>query len=292
MLEKFAGNPILKPIPGNSWESKCVFNCASFYDEGKVHIVYRATGEDNISRLGYASSRDGFTIDERLPEPIFSPEGKFESHGCEDPRITRINSEYCMFYTAYDGHVAQIGQTTIKVDNFLAKKWQWGKRIYPFPRVNNKDVVLFPEKIKGKWILYHRISPHIWVAYSDDLIHWENSNIVIMPRGNNWEKGKVGAGAPPIKTPRGWLFIYHAKDEANIYRLGLVLVSLDDPEKIIYRSKEPILVPDEEYERKGDVPNVVFTCGAFVKDERLFIHYGGADTVVCVATGKLNELLP
>ena len=292
MLEKFEGNPILKPTPENSWESKCVFNCASFYDEGKVHIVYRAMGEDNISHLGYASSLDGFTIDERLPEPIFCPEGKFEAQGCEDPRITRVNSEYCMFYTAYDGHTAQIGQTTIKVDNFLAREWKWRKRIYPFPRVNNKDVVLFPEKIKGKWVLYHRISPHIWVAYSDDLIHWEDSNIVISPRGSGWEKLKVGAGAPPLKTSRGWLFIYHAVDEAKVYRLGLALISLDDPEEIIYRSKEPILMPDRECERKGDVPNVVFTCGAFIKDKRLFVHYGGADTVICAATRRLNELLP
>ncbi len=292
MLEKFEGNPILKPIPEHSWESKCVFNCASFCDEDKVHIVYRAMGEDNISRLGYASSPDGFSIDERLPEPIFSPEGEFESSGCEDPRITKVGREYYMFYTAFDGQTAQIGQANIKVNNFLAKRWKWRKRIYPFPRVRNKDVVLFPEKIKEKWVIYHRIYPHVWVSYSDDLVHWEDSNIVIMPRGNDWEKLKIGAGAPPIKTPRGWLFIYHAVDEAKIYRLGLALISLDDPEEIIYRSKEPILVPDEEYERKGDVPNVVFTCGALVKNERLFVYYGGADTVIGVATQRMDELLP
>lgn len=292
MLEKFEGNPILKPILEHFWESKRVFNCASFCDEGRVYLVYRAMGEDNISRLGYASSPDGFKISERLPEPIFSPEEEFESSGCEDPRVTRVGREYYMFYTAFDGHTAQIGQTAIKVDDFLARRWKWGKRIYPFPRVNNKDVVLFPEKIRGKWAIYHRIPPHVWVAYSDDLVHWEDSNIVIMPRGTGWEGVKVGAGAPPIKTPRGWIFIYHAMDEAKVYRLGLALISLDDPEEIIYRSKEPILVPDREYERKGDVPNVVFTCGAFVKDERLFVHYGGADTVICVATQRLNKLLP
>ena len=292
MLEKFEGNPILKPIPEHPWESKCVFNCAAFYDEGKVHIIYRAVGEDNVSRLGYASSFDGFKIDERLPEPIFSPEGRLELRGCEDPRITRIKNEYYMFYTAFDGHTAQIGQVAIQVDDFLAKRWRWRKRIYPFPGVTNKDVVLFPQRIKRRWVIYHRIPPHVWVAYSDDFVHWKDSNIVLMPRGISWEKLKVGAGAPPIKIPRGWLFIYHATDEARVYRLGLALISLDDPEEIIYRSKEPILVPDKEYERKGDVPNVVFTCGAFIKDERLFVHYGGADTVICVATQRLNELLP
>ncbi len=291
ILEKFEGNPILEPIPGNPWESKCVFNCASFYDEGKVHIVYRAMGEDNISRLGYASSLDGFRIDDRLPEPIFCPQGEFESKGCEDPRITRVRNEYYMFYTAYDGQVAQIGQVSIKANNFLAKKWKWRKRTYPFPRVNNKDVVLFPEKIKGKWVIYHRIPPHVWVAYSDDLAHWENSNIVLKPRGTGWEAVKVGAGAPPIKTPRGWLFIYHAMDQTKTYRLGLALIALDDPETILYRSNDPIMEPDKEYERKGEVSNVVFACGAFVKNGKIFVHYGGADKVICVATQRMDEFL-
>lgn len=146
MLEKFEGNPILKPIPEHPWESKCVFNCASFYDEGKVHIIYRAIGEDDISRLGYASSPDGFNISVRLAEPIFSPEGEFESRGCEDPRITRVGREYYMFYTAYDGHTAQIGQVVIKVDDFLAKRWKWGKRIYPFPGLITKMWCFSPKR--------------------------------------------------------------------------------------------------------------------------------------------------
>ena len=291
MLERFEGNPILRPIPGNSWESKCVFNSASFYDGGRAHIVYRAMGDDNISRLGYASSSDGFHIDERLPEPIFSPENEFEEKGCEDPRITKIGQEYFMFYTAY-GKIAQIGQVTIKVDDFLNRKWDWGKRAYPFPGVSNKDVVIFPERINGRWVIYHRIAPHIWVSYSDDLFHWRDSNIIMMRRGDSWEKYKIGGGAPPLKTPRGWLFIYHGVDEAKIYRLGLALIAPDDPEAIIYRSKEPILEPREEFEKEGDVPNVVFTCGAFIKGERLFVHYGGADKVMCVASQRLDKLLP
>lgn len=291
ILERFEGNPILEPIPGNSWESRCVFNCASVYDGGKVHIVYRAQGDDNISRLGYAASSDGFKIDERLPEPIFSPGHEFESMGCEDPRITRIEQEYFMFYTAY-GDMPQVGEVTIKADDFLNKRWNWSRRMFPFRMVNNKDVVLFPEKIKGRWVIYHRLHPHIWVSYSEDLLHWKDSNIVMMPRGNSWEKLKLGAGAPPIKTRRGWLFIYHSVDEAKVYRLGLALVALDDPEIIIYRSREPILEPETEFERVGDVPNVVFTCGAVLKNDRLFVYYGGADKVICVATQKLDKLLP
>ncbi len=291
MLEKFKENPILEPIPENSWESRCVFNCAAVYEAGKVHLVYRAMGEDNISRLGYASSDDGYRISERLGQPIFSPYHESETMGCEDPRITRIDEEYFMFYTAY-GKIAQIGEVTIKVDDFLNKRWEWSKRIFPFPRVNNKDVVLFPEKINGRWVVYHRISPHIWVSYSDDFVHWKDSNIVMMPRENSWEKAKLGAGAPPIKTERGWLFVYHGVDETKKYRLGLALIALDDPEMIIYRLKEPILEPEEGYERVGDVPNVVFTCGAVIKNERLFVYYGGADKVIGVATQRLDELLP
>ncbi len=291
MLERFEGNPILRPVPGNSWESKCVFNSASFYDGGRTHIVYRAMGDDNISRLGYASSSDGFHIDERLPQPIFSPANELEERGCEDPRITRIGQEYFMFYTAY-GETAQIGQVTIKVDDFLNRKWDWGKRTYPFPGVMNKDVVIFPERINGRWVIYHRIAPHIWVSYSDDLFHWRDSNIVMMRRGDSWEKYKIGGGAPPLKTPRGWLFIYHGVDEAKTYRLGLALIAPDDPEAIIYRSKEPILEPTEQFEKVGDVPNVVFTCGAFIKGERLFVYYGGADKVMCVASQRLDKLLP
>lgn len=292
MLEKFKGNPVLRPIPQHPWESRCVFNCAAIFDGGRAHIVYRAVGDDDVSRLGYASSPDGFHFDTRLPEPIFVPEGNFERKGCEDPRITRIGNEYYMFYTAYDGHTAQIGQVAIKRSDFLAGKWNWGRRTYPFPKVNNKDVVLFPNRIKGKWVLYHRIPPHIWVAYSDDLLHWGKSNIVMMPRGLDWESVKLGAGAPPIKTYRGWIFIYHAMDEAKVYRLGLAIIALDNPEEVMYRSKHPILEPTEEFEQKGDVPNIVFTCGAFVNGQRLFVYYGGADTTICLATQKLHDLWP
>lgn len=296
MLERYEGKLILKPMKEHVWESDRVFNCAAVYEDNKVHLLYRAMSKEElsegkyISRLGYASTSDGFHIDERLEYPVFVPERDFEYRGVEDPRITRIGSDYHMCYTAY-GEVAQIALTSIKIRDFLAHKWNWTDRTLAFPRVDNKDAVLFPEKIGGKYVMYHRIPPHIWVAYSNDLKRWFGSNIVMMPREGKWDCYKVGAGGPPIKTDEGWLFIYHGVDKGKVYRLGYALIDLENPERVIFRSEEPILEPKEDYELRGAVPNVVFTCGAVVKDGKLFVYYGGADTVIAVATAKLSDLL-
>ncbi|MDI6839725.1 MAG: glycosidase [bacterium] len=301
MLIRYEGNPILKPISEHPWESRMVYNCAAVHEGGKVHLVYRARGVDGgTSRFGYASSKDGFHIDERLAEPIFcgDPASDFECFGCEDPRLTKIGDRFYMCYTAYGlvpgisrrvGAI-QIGITSISVNDFINHRWNWGERIYPFPRVDNKDACIFPEKIGGKWVMYHRIPPHIWVAYSDDLKEWDGLKIVMSPRGD-WEYFKLGAGCPPIKTDKGWLFIYHAVSRDFHYRLGLALVDIKNPEKIIKRCKEPLLEPKEPYEKYGNVSNVIFTCGAVVIDGTLFLYYGGADTVICVATAKVSDLL-
>jgi predicted GH43/DUF377 family glycosyl hydrolase len=297
MLKRYKENPILKPLKEHPWESQRVFNCAAIYENGKVHIVYRAQGENNVSRLGYASTSDGFHIDERLHYPIFEPSYHYyENHGCEDPRITKIGNTFFMTYTAYGKffrwrraaktRLAQIGLTTISVDDFLNQNWNWDERIYPYPRVDNKNCVLFPEKIKGKYVMYHRIPPHIWIGYSDNPKDWSASfhKILMSPR-KEWEAIKVGAGAPPIKIKQGWLFVYHAVDDTYTYRLGLALIDKEDPEKII-RLDKPILEPKEDYEK-----NIVFTCGAIVMDEILFVYYGADDRVIGVATAELSELL-
>ncbi len=301
MLKRYDGNPILDPIPSNAWESRMVFNCAAIHEGGKTHLIYRARGVDgHVSRFGYAGTKDGFHIDERLPEPVFmgDPINDLECHGCEDPRLTRIGDRIYMCYTAYGmvpgvtrqiGSI-QIGMTSISVDDFLNHKWNWEKRWYPFPRVDDKNACLFPEKINGKWVMYHRLAPHIWVSYSDDLKHWGASKIV-MSHQEDWEYFKLGSGAPPIKTPNGWLFIYHAVSREFHYQLGLALIDLENPEKVIWRGKEPLLKPEAPYEVNGVVQDVVFTCGAVVRDDTLFIYYGGADTSICVATAKLSDLL-
>ncbi|MDD5530188.1 MAG: glycosidase [bacterium] len=301
ILKRYKGNPILEPIFENSWEARMVYNCAALYEGGKVHLVYRARGVDGgVSRLGYASSKDGLHIDERLPEPIFTGNSSsdFECFGCEDPRLTRIEDRIYMCYTAF-GQVPgisrrvnsiQLGMTSISLRDFLNKRWNWEKPWYPFFRVDNKDAFLFPERIKGKYVLYHRIPPHMWISYSNDLKNWDEAKILMKIR-SGWENFKIGGGAPPIKTKKGWLIVYHGVNEKFHYQLGLAMASLDDPSKIIYRYEKPFLSPTESYEKEGLVPNVVFTCGAVVIKDTLFVYYGGADSVICVATANMKELL-
>jgi len=296
VLRKCEKNPILEPIEGHPWESERVFNCAAVYEKGKVHIVYRAQGEDGISRLGYASSSDGFHIDDRLDTPIFSPTGAlFESSGCEDPRITRIGDSYYMCYTAYGNRrwsksaksrLAQVAITSISLRDFLDRRWNWGKRIYPFPEVDSKNCVLFPQKFQGKYVLYHRIPPHIWIAYSDTLADWSASHHkIVMSPVEEWEKVKIGSGPPPIEVGEGWLLIYHGVDEKFTYRLGLAFIDKEDPTKVS-KLRTPILEPTEEYEEK-----IVFSCGAVVLDGKLVVYYGAADRVICAAVAELSELL-
>lgn len=272
-----------------------VFNAAATYLDGRAHILYRAIGEDGISRLGYASSSDGYNIDERLPDPVFVPVKDYEKDGCEDPRLTLLNGRYIMSYTALRSIprcAFQIGLTTISTEGFLDKRWNWGERWQPFPGIRNKDAAVFPRKINGQYVMYHRIEPDICIAYSDDLRRWYDIKAVLEPRQRRWDNFKVGAAGPPIEFNEGWLFVYHGVNFEKVYRLGVALIEKDDPEKIIYRSEEPILEPVEDYERFGKVPNVVFSCGALAIDDDILIYYGGGDTVVCVATFDENELLP
>ncbi len=300
-LKRYEGNPILKPNPQNEWEEYVVFNAAAIYLDDKIHIIYRArNGREKgmISRLGYASTKDGFTIDERLPYPVYEPEGDWEKFGCEDPRIVQIGDELILTYTAYGiwpgmktekpKEIIQLAMNRIKVEDFLSKNWRWGKRYYPFLGVDNKHGILFPEKFGDKYVMYIRIPPHMWICYSKDLVHWKNLNILLSPQ-YEWEHFKVGGGAQPIKTEHGWLIIYHAVDRYMVYRLGFFFADLDDPSKIIYRHPEPILEPEKEFETQGDVANVVFTCGAVLKDGTVYVYYGGADTVICVATAEIDE---
>jgi predicted GH43/DUF377 family glycosyl hydrolase len=297
ILERYAGNPILEPIGNHPWESSRVFNCAAVYEDGKVHIVYRAQGEDDVSRLGYAESSDGYHIDYRSTDPIFSPLHHFETYGCEDPRITKIDDKFYMCYTAFGRvqrwhevcskmRLAQVGITSIAVSCFVDHKWNWGKRVFPVPQVDSKNSVLFSKKFQGKYALYHRISPHIWVTYSDSLVDWSNSyhKIVLTPQ-EKWETKKIGSGAPPIETEKGWLFVYHGVDESFTYRLGLALIDRGNPEKLS-KLRRPIFEPREDYER-----SIAFCCGAVVMDGTLFIYYGADDRRIGVATADVSELL-
>jgi predicted GH43/DUF377 family glycosyl hydrolase len=289
-MARYKDNPIIRPRLENQWESKYVFNCAMLDLGSKIHYVYRAMGEDMVSRLGYAVSTDGYVIKERLDHPILSPSNSFEKRGCEDPRLTNIDDTCIMTYTAYSD-IPQIAITTIKVDDFLERRWNWSERIYPFQTTTNKNAVIFPQKMGGKYVMFHRIDPNIYIAYSRDLRLWGNSKIILTPRKDMWDSLKIGAAGPPMKIDEGWLQIYHGVDHKKTYRLGAVILDRQNPEKVLYRSEDPFLEPQEEYECLGLVPNVVFSCGSVIKNDKILVSYGCADTVIGVSTFSMEEII-
>jgi len=299
-------NPILKPIPEHAWEKKAVFNAAAVDLGGSVHILYRAMGDDNTSVLGYAQSRTGVKITRRQSEPAYRPRESFEmklssptgNSGCEDPRITRIGNTLYMTYTAYDGiHPTRVALTSISIKDFLAQKWdKWTVPQLTTPEnVNDKDTALLPEKIGGQYMLLHRIDPQICADFLDTL-DFKKSRLtrcieIMGPRPGMWDSVKIGIAGPPIKTPKGWLLIYHGVSKTSTYRLGAVLLDLKNPAVVLSRTIDTILEPIEEYERVGQVKNAVFSCGAVARGDTLFIYYGAADTTLAVAKVSLKKLL-
>ncbi len=295
-------NPILTP-QGGGFESRAVFNTAAIDINGSVYILYRAMDAVNTSTIGLAISKDGITIDERLPEPIYMPREDFEAKrgsstgnsGCEDPRIVRIDDTLFMTYTAYDGVRAPSGAvSSISVDDFLARRFdRWSKPFLLTPEgVDDKDLSLLPEKIDGNYLLYHRISNRICADLLPNLVSGKRVSrcIEIMgPRHGMWDGAKVGSAAPPIKVGDNWLMIYHGVSRHNKYRLGLALLDSSGT-SVLARTADPIFEPVEQYEKEGEIPNVVFSCGAIVRDDNLFLYYGGADKVIGVAVASLSHI--
>jgi beta-1,2-mannobiose phosphorylase / 1,2-beta-oligomannan phosphorylase len=321
VLNKLKSNPILKPIAEHAWESKAVFNPAAIYENGKVHLIYRAVGENDVSVLGYATSDDGVNFDERLAEPIYVPRTDWEGlnaapggagylspffsggayGGCEDPRITKVEDKFYMTYVAYDGHrPPRVALTSIGCQDFFDRNWDKWKApvlISP-PGVVNKNACIFPEKINGKYVIFHRIYPHILVDYVDDLdfdgkTKFLEGHYSISPRAGYWDSRKVGVGAPPIKTDYGYLLIYQSVGEQDPgrYKMGAMLLDLQRPERVLFRTKQPLLAPDEWYENEGLKAGVAYPCGSVIKDGKLFVYYGGADTVICVAEADSEKFL-
>lgn len=320
-LEKFTHNPIMKPNPDNNWESKAVFNSAALYENGKVHLAYRAIGNDDISSIGYAASPDGLTIDERLEKPMYVPresfEGKSETKkefpipspyvsggggwgGCEDPRLTKFDDRVYMTYVAFNGwDSVRIALTSISLNDFLNKNWKWDSPV-PIspPGVIDKNGCMLPEKINGKYVIFHRIFPNILIDFVESLnfdgrTKWLKGEYKIKPRKTFWDSRKIGVGAPPIKTKYGWLLIYHGVGEKDPsrYKIGAMLLDLKNPTRVIARCKKPILEPDKWYENEGFKFGVIYPCGAIVIKDTLLVYYGGADMVVCVATAKLDDFV-
>lgn len=318
VLYKPIHNPILSPQAHNSWEAFCTFNPAAIYAADKVHLLYRAQGHDYVSQIGYASSSDGIAIDERLDKPAYWPTQVFEGvslppgdpdspfisgggcGGCEDPRATIIDDRVYMTYVAYNGwDHPRVALTSIALTDFLAQRFFWEKPvIISAPGIVDKSACIFPEKINGKYVILHRVFPDILIDYVDSL-NFDGSSYLqgqdkISPRSSEWwDSRKIGAGAPPLKTEAGWLLIYQAVDDkdASQYKIGAMLLDLNDPSKVLFRSAMPILEPKEKYENFGFKAGVVYPCGAVIKDGTLLVYYGGADSFVCVATADLGEFL-
>ena len=303
-FERAKENPIIIPEKKNPWESRATFNPAAIYLGDKVHIVYRAMSADRTSVFGYAISRDGVRIEYRSPEPIYVPRESFEqklqpggNSGCEDPRLTQMGNKIYVCYTAFDGkNPPRVALSWIYVKDFLKRQWNWAKPVLISPPdISDKDAFVFPEKIGGKYMIIHRVADNIDFAYSETLDFkgdtWLEEYRWIAPRKGWWDSKKVGTAAPPIKTNEGWILLYHGVSDEGIYRVGAVLCDLQDPTKIIARTDEPIFEPEASYEKEGEVPNVVFPCGAVVIGEKIFMYYGGADKVVGVATIELKKLL-
>lgn len=321
-LARIVYNPVLRPGT-HPWTAEAVFNPGAVIVNGRTHLVYRSIGMDGVSRMGYASSADGLVFDERLPNPIYvctrphSTPGHLQRYspvmypsggswgGCEDPRVVMIEGRVYITFNMFDGwDFIRVAFISISASDFTAK--HFSKLSAPIllskPGQRHKNWVLFPEKIGGKFAVLHSISPTVEVAYVDSLEDvgsttpfiesWDGPRASIPVRDEYWDNFVRSAGPPPLKTPHGWLLFYHANDrnEPDRYKLGVMLLDLADPTQILYRATQPILEPDARYENEGK-PGIVYACGAAIKDNMLYVYYGGADKVVCVAFAALDKFL-
>lgn len=296
VVQRYEGNPILTPrdVP---YPVETVHNAGVTKHNGKYLMLFRAHRDNGRSILGLAESDDGFRFVAR-PEPFMVPstEGVFaeyEAFSVEDPRICRIDDEYFITYSAYSKHGVRIG---------LAKTRDFSsiERVALITQADLRNVVIFPAKFDGRYARLDRphseISPwSIWISYSPDLVHWGDSRVVMKPVQYHWDEMKIGPGATPIRTPRGWLHIYHGvfpTMDGAVYRLGVALHDLEDPSQVIGVCDRWILQPEDPWEVTGYVHNVVFTCGAVPEDDgTIKIYWGGADRVMCAGTAVTDQLV-
>jgi len=296
-------------------------------------MYYRAVDGDHFSSVGYCTLIDNKII-KRLDHPLLNREHPYERHGVEDPRITQIDGLYYLVYTVYDGknatfayatsgdlhHFTKHGviapQLTYKeVGLLLGKVADLNEGYHYFEThttkiagenvlVWEKDAVLFPKKIDGKFVMLHRILPGIQICFFEKFEDlktpfWEdhiknlNQHILLEPKYPH-ENAYVGGGCPPIETEKGWLIIYHSVEEkgrGKIYHASAALLDLHDPRKVIGRLKEPLFSPSSEWEKVGEVNNVVFPTGTIVQKDKLTIYYGAADSVIAAKSMSLSELI-
>jgi predicted GH43/DUF377 family glycosyl hydrolase len=287
------GEPILGPR-GTEFESAGVFNPAVVKKDGNFIMLYRAQDKNGTSRLGYAQSRDGIHFIRRS-EPVLVPEASYEKDGgVEDPRLVKIGSTYYLTYTGYNKREAQLCLATS--EDLI--HWQRKGVIMPANRGRwnvgwTKSGAILTEKVGGKYWMYYMADPakdvnEMGVAFSDDLIHWEEAldQPVLRRRPGHFDAKVVEPGPPPIMTREGILLIYNGADERNVYATGWVLFDKKDPTKVLARSDKSIFAVEREWEKVGQVPNVVFVEGMVRDGNRWLFYYGGADKFIGVATAK------
>jgi predicted GH43/DUF377 family glycosyl hydrolase len=314
VVTRFVGNPILSPNPKHSWESEAAFNGCPIVDEHNLcHLLYRATSTNQhlhgetleLSTIGHATSLDRVNFSNR--KLFIQPEYSWEKYGCEDPRVVRLDNTYYIFYTAiaeWPPNPKGISVAVATTDDFrhITQK----HHVTPF---NAKAMTLFPDRVNGKIAVLLTVNPDIppstiAIAYLDhvsqlwDKTFWEKWHHMFSKYSVNLLRtthDHVEIGAPPIKTPHGWLLIYsYIKSYLTSHKffgIEAALLDLDNPQKIIGRTKLPLMYPEQEYELVGKIPNIVFPSGALIYNNTLGIYYGAADTHVCLATCSVDTLL-
>ncbi len=297
LLTRHPANPIITaadlPYSANS-----VFNPAATIRDGETILLIRVEDRRGLSHLTVARSPDGvagWRIDAAptfVGEPDTYPE---EIWGIEDPRVTFVDEEqrWIVAYTAYSRSGPLVSLAT-------TEDFETFERLGAVMPPENKDAALFPVKFAGRWALVHRpvggaFGAHMWISFSPDLTHWGDHRILLRAReGGWWDAQKIGLSPPPLKTDQGWLIMYHGvrtTASGSIYRLGLALLDLENPRRVLKRSSEWLFSPSEPYERFGDVAGVVFPCGWTLVDDEIHLYYGAADTSIGLATGRLSQLL-
>ncbi len=296
LFERHEGNPLLTvrdlPFPALG-----VYNPGVAEVDGEVVLLLRVEGTDGRSRLHVARSPDGTGGWQVDPTPLLSPEdgqSPDEELGCEDPRVTYVEElgEWIIAYVAVSGSGPAVALAA-------TRDFRSARRLGTVLAPPNKDAALFPRRIRGRYWMLHRPSSggaeHVWMAESQDLVYWGKPRLVLPERGETWWDGaRVGAGAVPVETEAGWLVIYHGVKVvagAPNYRLGVALLDRDDPARVISRCAHPVLGPEAPYERVGNGLNIVFTCGALVRGETVWLYYGAADCCVALAHARLGNLV-
>ena len=299
LFQRSAANPILTsadvPYPVNS-----VFNPGAAQVGDVTILLVRVEDLRGISQLHVARSPDGETDWTFDAEPLLRSDGARypeEIWGCEDPRLTWLpeREEWAIAYTAYSRRGPLVSLAT-------TRDFRTVRRLGPVMPPENKDAALFPRRIGGRWAMIHRPSPlrggaHMWMSFSPDLRHWGDHSVILEARdGAWWDAGKIGLGPPPLETADGWLVLYHgvhATGDGPIYRVGLALLDLEDPTKVLRRSDTWVFGPTAPYEISGDVGRVIFPCGWVldVATDTVRLYYGAADTVVGVATARFSQVM-